>query len=76
MLSDNDMIQEVKVKMYDFQLYSYQSLAFDLILFLFTSVRSNDLAENFKMFINYYHEEFVNELKLLNCPLNDYSFDK
>lgn len=66
----------IKVKMYDFQVYCYETFALDLIFFLFTSVRSIDLVNNFKSFINHYHEEFIQSLKLVNCPLEDYVFEK
>lgn len=66
----------VKIKIYDFQLYFYQSFVHDLIFFLFTSVRPEDLRNNFNTFINYYHSEFVNTLKLTNCPLDDFTFEK
>lgn len=66
----------MKIKMYDFQLYFYQSFVHDLIFFLFTSVRPNDLKENFHSFINYYHIVFTRTLKLVGMPMKDYTFEK
>lgn len=66
----------IKVKIYDFQLYFYQTFVCDLILFLFTSVCCTDLSKNFKTFIHVYHSEFTKTLELVNCPLDDYTFEK
>lgn len=65
-----------KIRIYDFQLYFYQSFVRDLIFFLVTSVRLDDLVRNFRIFINHYHEHFVKVLKRANCSLNDYTIDK
>lgn len=67
---------EVEAKIYDFQLYFYQTFVCDLILFLFTSVCCADLAKKFETFIHVYHTEFTKTMKLVNCPLDDYSYDK
>lgn len=66
----------LKVKLYDFQLYFYQSFVSDLIFFLFTSVRLTDLVTNFKSLIDCYYAEFIKTLGLVHCPLDDYSFEK
>lgn len=66
----------IRIKIYDFQLYSYQSFAFDLMLFLFSSVRSIDLAKNFHMFINRYHKEFVETMESVGFMSNEYSFGR
>lgn len=73
---DNTADEPIKIKIYDFQLYFYQSFVHDLIFFLLTSVRPDDLAKDFKLFIQCYHAEFVKTLKLVNCPLDDYTFEK
>lgn len=57
-------------------MYSYQSFALDLILFLFSSVRPNHLLTNFHVFISEYNEEFVKTMKLVNSSVEDYTFDK
>lgn len=69
-------VNPMKVKIYDFQLSSYDSFALDLIFFLFTSIQNDVLKPNFKSFIMHYHTEFTNTLKTVNLPLNDYTFEK
>lgn len=73
---DESSKQPIKAKIYDFQLYFYQSFVHDLVLFLFSSVRCGDLANNFRTFIDFYHLEFTKTLKRVNCPLEDYTLDK
>lgn len=65
-----------KIKIYDFQFYFYHSFVNDIIFFLMTSVRSDALERNFRIYINHYHEHFVKTLKRVNCPLGDYTIDK
>lgn len=74
--ADNIADESIKIKIYDFQMYFYQSFVHDLIFFLFTSVRPDDLAADFKLFIHCYQAEFVGTLKSVNCPLDDYTFEK
>lgn len=66
----------IKVKILDFQLYSYDSFAMDLLQFLFFTVRIDDLRMHFKSFVEYYLVEFVNVLRIVNCPLDDYTNEK
>ncbi|XP_055307116.1 uncharacterized protein LOC129571348 [Sitodiplosis mosellana] len=66
----------IKVKIYDFQLCYYQSFVCDLTIFLFMSVCCDILKEQFKSFINFYHSEFLMTLQLVNCPLEDYTYEK
>lgn len=63
------------VKIYDFQLYFYHSFALDLVFFLFTSVRLDDLNEHFDSFIQFYHSRFYKTLMEANCPLEHYTFE-
>lgn len=65
-----------KVKIYDFQSFYYESFVHDLIFFLFTSVRNNDLKANFKSFIDHYLVEFVKTMNFVKCPLDDYTSEK
>lgn len=60
----------------DFQAYSYNSFALDLLHFLLINARIDDLKMNFKSTIEYYLVEFVNEMRLTNCPLDDYTHEK
>lgn len=64
------------MKIVDFQAYDYNSFVFDLLQFLFLNVRIDDLKINFKSFIEYYSFEFVNVMRLVNCPLDDYTYEK
>lgn len=64
------------VKFYDYQLYFYQSLVFDLIFFLFTSVRTEDLNEYLVKLINSYCDYFLKTLQTIKCPMEDYTMDK
>lgn len=73
---DDVAVEPIKVKIYDFQLYFYETFVCDLIFFLFTSVRCDELTKNFKLFINHYHSEFVKTMKSVNCPLDDYTYVK
>lgn len=73
---DNNEKEQIKVKIYDFQLYFYESFVHDLLHFLFTSVRGIDLVKNFKQFIQFYHLEFSKMIILVKCPCEDYTFEK
>lgn len=65
-----------KIKFCDYQLTSYDSFAMDLIFFLYTSVATHILHENFEHFIHAYHSHFYKTLDQLGCPLNDYTYEK
>lgn len=66
----------LKIRIYDFQFYYYNSFVHDLMFFLCTSVCTNDLAQNFTLFLKHYQEQFLLTLKQVNCPLDEYSFEK
>ena len=68
--------KSIRVKILDFQNYSYGSFSFDLMQFLFANARIDDLKMHFKSFIDYYLLEFVNVMRLVNCPLDDYTNEK
>lgn len=68
--------EPIKVKLYDFENYSHLSFAKNLILLLFTSPQCNDVAKNFKMYIEAHNIEFINILQEVNCPLYDYTPEK
>lgn len=67
---------EIQAKILDFETCEYESFAHDLIYFLMMCVHVDDLKTNFKLFIEYYHSEFTKTLKMLNVPLDDYTYDK
>ncbi|XP_055309477.1 uncharacterized protein LOC129573196 isoform X1 [Sitodiplosis mosellana] len=69
-------VNPIKVKIYDFQLSSYDSFALDLVFFLFTSIQNDVLKTNFKSFIAYYHTEFIHTMNTVDLPLHDYTYEK
>lgn len=71
-----DEKDQINVKIYDFQSYTYESFALDLILFLFTSVPKSDLKMNFTLFVDYYISEFQKTMTLVKSPMDDYTQDK
>lgn len=73
-LSDNSA--PIEVKILDFQAYDYESFALDLAFFIAFNARHNELNTNFKSFVEYYHLEFVKVMQYVNCPLEDYTYDK
>ncbi|XP_056639655.1 uncharacterized protein LOC130447053 [Diorhabda sublineata] len=68
--------EPVKNKFVDFQLYNYGSPGFDILNFLFTSVQTNVLRMKFDDLIRFYHNEFVNNIKRLNCEYSKFSYSK
>lgn len=73
---DENTEQPIEVKILDFQSYDYESFAFDLIFFLLINARVEDLTTQFKTFIQYYHLEFQKTMQFINCPLDDYTYEK
>ncbi|XP_055321212.1 uncharacterized protein LOC129577737 [Sitodiplosis mosellana] len=65
-----------QIKIYDFQLYVYESFVHDLIFFLFMSVGPKDLVINFKLFIDFYLLEFIRTMGLVKCSSENYTFEK
>lgn len=68
--------KSIHVKILDFQKYGYESFAFNLIHFLALNARANDLKFDFELFIKHYHFEFVKTLRFVDCPLDDYTYEK
>lgn len=68
--------KSVKVKILDFQEYKYNSFVSDLLHFLFYNARIDDLKAHFKSFVEHYISEFVNVMRIVNCPLEDYTNEK
>lgn len=64
------------VKIVDFQITIYGSLAYDVIFFLFTSVKVPLLENNFDDLLLYYYDQFTSVLKNANVPLDNYSYEK
>lgn len=74
--TDANSTDPTKIKIYDFQLYYYESFVHDLIFFLFSSVRNDEMKIHFHTFISHYHLEFMKMMKFVECPLDDYSYEK
>ncbi|XP_018320191.1 uncharacterized protein LOC108733514 [Agrilus planipennis] len=61
------------VKLVDFQIYSYASLARDLIFFLMTSMELNIMKSHYDEFINTYQQTLVNLLRKFGCDVSKFS---
>lgn len=55
---------------------TYDSFANDLVFFLFTSVSDTIRRTHIEHFFQYYHKHLYETLKLLQCPLGDYTYEK
>lgn len=64
-----------KAKFIDFQKYSYDSPAKDLIYLLITSVPLELLKSHFDSFLQFYHDCFIEQLSQYNCDLKPFSYD-
>lgn len=64
------------IKMVDFQLTLKDSLAYDVIFFLLSSVRTEIINEKIDSFIEFYYQHFYNCLAQLGCPLEDFTEEK
>lgn len=64
------------VKFLDYQLMAYDSFANDLVFFLFSSVNDTVRKTHIEHFFKHYHEHLYKTLKLLQCPLGDYTYEK
>lgn len=62
-------------KMVDFQIIEYSSLAHDVIFFLYSSVNMNVLECKLDELIRFYYDKFIETLRKLGHPTNDYSFE-
>lgn len=72
----NESDKSIRLKILDFQAYDYESFAFDLTFFLLINAQVDDLKVNFNGFIQYYHSEFLKTMRFVNCPLEDYTYEK
>lgn len=68
--------EPVMAKLIDFQKYSYDSPAKDLIYFLVTSVPLKLLKSHFQNFLKYYHECFIEQLAFFDCDIEPFSYDE
>ncbi|TGZ47600.1 hypothetical protein DBV15_03474 [Temnothorax longispinosus] len=61
-LYDNDG-RIIDLKMVDYQIIRYTSIATDILYFIYSSVRSSLIERSFESFIKIYHKEFLNALQ-------------
>nr|CAH7720366.1 unnamed protein product [Callosobruchus chinensis] len=64
-----------EVKIVDFQVYTYDTPATDLIFFLCGSVSLDVLEKHFDELLRYYHDNFVDTLKKLNCDTVPFTYE-
>uniref|UniRef100_A0A1A9WZX5 CHK domain-containing protein n=1 Tax=Glossina brevipalpis TaxID=37001 RepID=A0A1A9WZX5_9MUSC len=74
MLKYDDNGLPCKVKFVDFQISQYDSLAHDVIFFLFSSVESAVLEHHFDELILLYYQSFLMCLESLKISTDDYSY--
>lgn len=70
----NDQPEHVKI--IDFQITLYGSVAYDIIFFLFTSVKTTILENHFDELLQYYYDQLMSILGNSNVPLENYSYEK
>lgn len=66
----------IKNKFVDFQLVYYQSPVSDVLFFLWSSVQLDILKTNFDYLLSYYHSEFLEHLRKLNCNTSFFTLEK
>ncbi|KAJ8918598.1 hypothetical protein NQ315_013103 [Exocentrus adspersus] len=71
-----DEDQPVGVKFVDFQMPTYQSPATDLFFLLLSSVKKDVLEKHFDHLIEFYHKNFVDQLRILGCEISPFSLEK
>lgn len=63
------------MKFVDFQLAQYESFVHDIIFFLFSSVDSAVLENDFESFLKIYYDAFIHNLEEVQINTDDYSYD-
>lgn len=53
----------IDLKMVDYQIFRYTSVATDILYFIYSSVRSSLIERSFESLVKIYHDEFLNELR-------------
>ncbi|CAH1106463.1 unnamed protein product [Psylliodes chrysocephalus] len=66
----------VSNKFIDFQCYDYRSPASDLLNFLITSVNTDVLKEEIDGLLKFYHSEFLDNLRKLECDIEPFNWFK
>lgn len=65
----------VSTKIIDFQLADYDSLAKDIVFFLFSSVQKAVLDDNYDNLINLYYNTFIDTLEKLKCDTRPFTYE-
>lgn len=65
-----------KNKFLDFQIYTYNSPAMDLLFFIWTSVELSVINERFDDLLKYYYTNFVEVLDELGCDTTSFSWEQ
>lgn len=66
----------VKNKLVDFQVYTYDSPAKDLLFFIWSSVQLPVLKKHFHDLVSFYYSTFSGILQKLGCELSPFTYDK
>lgn len=64
------------VKIVDFQVTFYGSLAYDIVFFLFTSVKARVLENQLDELLKYYYDQFTSILTNAKVPMGNYTYEK
>ncbi|XP_049317347.1 uncharacterized protein LOC105229305 isoform X1 [Bactrocera dorsalis] len=75
MFKYDDSDQPTQLKFVDFQIAQYESCAHDIIFFLFSSVDSAVLEDNFESFLKIYYDAFIHNLEEMQINTDDYSYE-
>uniref|UniRef100_A0A6P7F7B7 Rho-associated protein kinase let-502 n=1 Tax=Diabrotica virgifera virgifera TaxID=50390 RepID=A0A6P7F7B7_DIAVI len=78
---NNIMLQFVEgavknIKIVDFQMYTYDTPATDLMFFIFTSVQTQALKQHFEELIEHYHEILAQTLLMFACDITQFTYEK
>ncbi|CAH1282583.1 unnamed protein product [Diabrotica balteata] len=64
------------IKIVDFQMYTYDTPATDLMFFLFTSVQTQVLKKHFEELLEHYHEILAQTLLIFGCDIAPFTYEK
>ncbi|XP_053973277.1 uncharacterized protein LOC128873604 [Hylaeus volcanicus] len=70
---DDENGQPDDVKFIDFQIYMYASSLRDLLFFMFASVRTDIIGEQFEGLMDLYYDTLLSRLQQLECDISGFS---
>uniref|UniRef100_A0A336LYH8 CSON005181 protein n=1 Tax=Culicoides sonorensis TaxID=179676 RepID=A0A336LYH8_CULSO len=73
---DTEIERPISLKILDFQLVSCDSVVHDVLFFILTSMKDGCFESFMDMWLKYYHEQLINRLHLLKCPLQAFTYEK